>query len=172
GPYRIDETAELARAGRAGGRALPAPGDLLAAGRQALRTRGRRAFTRLVSARSDGDLERGFGPAAQRVFFAAMVRAFDPKMAMGFEGEIEFRLRRVGEETPWTIEIRGGRASARAGAAKNAVVGIRSGAADFLRLMAGEAQPPALALDGRLEIDGDLAIAPRIGEMFGGPSPY
>jgi alkanesulfonate monooxygenase SsuD/methylene tetrahydromethanopterin reductase-like flavin-dependent oxidoreductase (luciferase family) len=172
GPYRIDETAELARAGRTGGRVLPAPGDVLAAGRQALRTKGRRAFTRFVSARSDDELERGFGPAAQRGFFAAMARAFDPKMALGFEGEIEFRLRRAGEETPWTIAIGGGRARARAGAATAAVVSIRSGVADFLRLVAGEAQPPALVLDGRLEIDGDLAIAPRIGEMFGGPSPY
>jgi hypothetical protein len=151
---------------------LPAPGDVLAAGRQALRAKGRRAFTRFVSARSDDELERGFGPAAQRGFFAAMARAFDPKMALGFEGEIEFRLRRAGEETPWTIAIGGGRARARAGAATAAVVSIRSGVADFLRLVAGEAQPPALVLDGRLEIDGDLAITPRIGEMFGGPSPY
>jgi hypothetical protein len=172
GAYRIDETAELARAGRTSTAALPGPGDLMAAGRTALRTKGRRAFTRLISARSDDELERRFGPAAQRVFFAAMVRAFDPKMAMGFAGELEFRLRRAGEETPWTITITGDRARARPGAAKDAVVGIRTGVADFLRLVAGEAQPPALVLDGRLEINGDLAIAPRIGEMFGGPSPY
>jgi hypothetical protein len=104
---------------------------------------------------------------------------------------VEFRLRRAGapagasvgetaspadevaaEETSWTIEISGDRARVRAGRAREPVVGIRIGAADFLRLVTGEVQPPALALDGRLEIDGDLAVAPRIGEMFGAPSPY
>ncbi|WP_285620302.1 LLM class flavin-dependent oxidoreductase [Actinoallomurus iriomotensis] len=167
-PYRIDETAELARARR---RRAPAR-DLRAAARTAVRARGRHALARLVAGRSDDRLERGFGPAAQRVFFAGMVRAFDPGMAMGFEGELEFRLRRGEEETPWTIEIRDGRAHVRPERARRPVVGIRIGAADFLRLLAGERQAPALALDGRLEIDGDVAFAPRIGEMFGGVSPY
>ncbi|WP_285568581.1 LLM class flavin-dependent oxidoreductase [Actinoallomurus iriomotensis] len=167
-PYRIDETAELARARR---RRAPAR-DLRTAARTAVRARGRHALARLVAGRSDDRLERGFGPAAQRVFFAGMVRAFDPGMAMGFEGELEFRLRRGEEETPWTIEIRDGRAHVRPERARRPVVGIRIGAADFLRLLAGERQAPALALDGRLEIDGDVAFAPRIGEMFGGVSPY
>jgi putative sterol carrier protein len=170
-PYRIDETAELARA-RAGRTSGTLPADLVAAGRTALRTRGRRAFARFVSARSDEELERRFGPAGQRVFFAAMARAFDPEMAMGFAGELEFRIRRAGEETTWTVRIAKNRAKAEPGPAKDAKVRIRAGAADFLRLVAGEAQPPALVLDGRLEIDGDIAFAPRIGEMFGGPSPY
>jgi predicted lipid carrier protein YhbT len=52
------------------------------------------------------------------------------------------------------------------------VASFRIGVADFLRLLAGEKQAPALALDGRLEIDGDIAFAPRVGEMFGGVSPY
>jgi alkanesulfonate monooxygenase SsuD/methylene tetrahydromethanopterin reductase-like flavin-dependent oxidoreductase (luciferase family) len=169
--YRIDETAELAR--RPAAVTRPSPTEILATARTALRGRGRQAFARLVTSRSDHQLERGFGPRAQRVFFAGMIRAFDPAMAMGFEGELEFRLRRAAtEETSWTIDVRGGRARVRAGAADEPVVSIRAGAADFLRLVAGEAQAPALALDGRLEIHGDLAIAPRIGEMFGGPSPY
>jgi alkanesulfonate monooxygenase SsuD/methylene tetrahydromethanopterin reductase-like flavin-dependent oxidoreductase (luciferase family) len=172
-PYRIDESAELARATTRPG-AAPAlrPAELVTAGRTALSALGRRAFTRLVSARSDEELERRFGPAAQRVFFAAMARAFDPKAAMGFEGEVEFRLRRANDETVWTFRVRKDRARVRAGAAGDPVVSVRTGAADFLRLVAGEAQPPALALDGRLDIVGDLAAAPRIGEMFGGPSPY
>lgn len=82
-PYRIDETAELAgraATGRVGTRrGATARTDL----RTALRTRARRALVRLVTARSDDELERGFGPAAQRVFFAGTVRAFDPKQAGG-----------------------------------------------------------------------------------------
>ncbi|MGH3373110.1 MAG: LLM class flavin-dependent oxidoreductase [Actinoallomurus sp.] len=169
-PYRVDEAAELARTTRTTRKApkTTTRPDL----RTALRTRARRAFVRFVSARSDEELERRFGPAAQRVFFAGMVRSFDPEMAMGFEGRLEFRLRRADEETPWTIDVGGGRARLVAGAAGAPTVSVRAGAADFLRLVSGEAQPPALALDGRLEIHGDLAMAPRIGEMFGGPSPY
>jgi alkanesulfonate monooxygenase SsuD/methylene tetrahydromethanopterin reductase-like flavin-dependent oxidoreductase (luciferase family) len=162
-PYRIDETAELART-----RATP-PAK---AGRTTLSAMGRRALTRFVAGRDDAELERRFGPATQRAFFAAMARAFDPAMAMGFAGEVEFRLRRAGEETSWTLQIGEDRARVRPGAADDPVVSIRTGAADFLRLVAGEAQPPALALDGRLDVVGDLAMAPRLGEMFGGPSPY
>jgi alkanesulfonate monooxygenase SsuD/methylene tetrahydromethanopterin reductase-like flavin-dependent oxidoreductase (luciferase family) len=169
-PYRIDEEAELARARPM--TTLPSLRGIASAGRSELRARGRRAFARMISGRSDEELQRRFGPAAQRIFFAGMARAFDPAMAMGFEGEIEFRLSRYGEESPWTMEVRGKRARARAGHADEPVVSIRVGTADFLRLLSGQAQPPALMLDGRLEIRGDLNIAPRIGEMFGGPSPY
>jgi alkanesulfonate monooxygenase SsuD/methylene tetrahydromethanopterin reductase-like flavin-dependent oxidoreductase (luciferase family) len=172
-PYRIDEAAELARARRQRARGPRATArDFKATARTAVRDRGRHALARLVATRSDDRLERRFGPAAQRVFFAGMVRAFDPRMAMGFEGELEFRLRRGGEETPWTIEIRDGRARVRPEPATRPVASFRIGVADFLRLLAGEKQAPALALDGRLEIDGDIAFAPRVGEMFGGVSPY
>jgi hypothetical protein len=153
-PYLIDEAAELAR------KTSP---------RTRLRERGRRAFARLVARRSDDELERWFGLAAQRAFFAGMAGAFDPKRALGFEGELEFRL---GEDRCWTVEVRGDRARVHARPARDPVVSVRTGAADFLRLVAGVAQPPALLLDGRMEIDGDLARAARIGEMFGGPSPY
>jgi alkanesulfonate monooxygenase SsuD/methylene tetrahydromethanopterin reductase-like flavin-dependent oxidoreductase (luciferase family) len=168
-PYRIDETAELARARRA---TQPSLRAIASAGRSELRARGRRTFARLVSGRSDEALERGFGPAAQRIFFAGMARAFDPKMGMGFEGELEFRLRRSGAEASWTVEVRGKRARARKGRAHRPRVSIGTDVADFLRLLSGDAQPPTLVLDGRLEIHGDFAIASRIGEMFGGPSPY
>lgn len=169
GPYRIDEEAEVARLRRT---RRPTVGDMLTASRTELRTRGRRAFARVIGGRSDEALERWFGAAVQRAFFAGMARAFDPATAMGFEGEIEFRLRRSGGEAAWTIEVRGGRARARAGRAAEPVVSVRTRAVDFLRLLSGQAQAPALLLDGRLEVGGDLAVAARIGEMFGAPSPY
>ena len=167
GAYRIDEEAELSRVRRQP-QELPSVNDLTAA----LRNHGRKAFARMVARQSPQDLEHRFGPAAQRVFFAGMVRAFDPKTAMGFEGEIEFRLRRAREETPWTIVVRAGKARVQRREAGDPVVGFRLGAADFLRLVSGEVQPTDLILDGRLEIAGDIAVAPRVGEMFGGPSPY
>ena len=178
GPYRIDEAAELSRTRPAAPR------------RRTLRSRAREAFVRFIEARSDEELERAFGPAAQRVFFAGLVRGFDPVVAMGFEGRLEFRIRRhenghengqgrgdgrghgEAEETAWTVDVRDGRARVVTGTAGDAVVSLSAGAADFLRLVSGEAHAPTLVLDGRLQIEGDLAMAPRIGEMFGGPSPY
>ncbi len=44
--------------------------------------------------------------------------------------------------------------------------------ADFLRILAGDANPATLLMDGRLELRGDHDLAPRLSEMFGGPSPY
>ena len=64
-----------------------------------------------------------------------------------------------------------GHASARRGAASDPAVTLRIPTADFLRLAAG-ANPGAVLLEGRMEVDGDFGVAGRLVEMFGGPSPY
>jgi putative sterol carrier protein len=43
---------------------------------------------------------------------------------------------------------------------------------DFARIVSGELHPAAALMDGRMELEGDLRVAARLGEMFGGPSPY
>ncbi|WP_021592748.1 MULTISPECIES: LLM class flavin-dependent oxidoreductase [Actinomadura] len=154
--YRIDEDAEVARAHRSR--------DIRSAGRR----RFRRGFSRFVHGRSDEQIERLFGPAAQRAFFAGMARAFDPSAAGGFTGELEFRLTR----TVWTLELGKTRARARVGAAKNPALTLTLSTADFLRVLAGDANPASLLMDGRLRLRGDVELAPRLSEMFGGPSPY
>jgi alkanesulfonate monooxygenase SsuD/methylene tetrahydromethanopterin reductase-like flavin-dependent oxidoreductase (luciferase family) len=157
--YRIDEEAELAKGG--------------SDRRASARRYGMHAVSQLIRGRTDSQLEKWFGRAAQRAFFAAMARAFDPTKAQGFEGDIEFRLSQAtGPTNTWTIRIRRNRARARPGRSPKALVGIEVGAADFLRMLTGEANPPTMLLDGKLTVRGDLALAPRIGEMFGGPSPY
>lgn len=148
--YRIDEEAELASR-------VPR-----------VRETGRRAFARLISGRTDAQLERHFGRTAQRVFFYGMARAYDPKKAAGFAGELEFRL----GGTYWTIKVRGERAHARPGRAADPVVSVHTSTADFLRMLSGDANPAAMLLDGRVRVHGDFDVAPRISEMFGGPSPY
>jgi putative sterol carrier protein len=44
--------------------------------------------------------------------------------------------------------------------------------ADFARLAAGTADPLVAFLEGRAEVEGNLDVARRLPEMFGGPSPY
>jgi alkanesulfonate monooxygenase SsuD/methylene tetrahydromethanopterin reductase-like flavin-dependent oxidoreductase (luciferase family) len=154
--YRIDEDAEVARAHRSR--------DI----RSASRRRFRQGFYKLVHGRSDEQIERYFGPAAQRVFFAGMARAFDPSAAAGFTGELEFHLTR----TVWTLQLGKTRARAHPGPAKDPALTLTMATADFLRVLAGDANPASLLMDGRLRLRGDFELAPRLSEMFGGPSPY
>jgi predicted lipid carrier protein YhbT len=126
-----------------------------------------------VDGRSDAAIERGFGLAMQRVLFGGMARSYDPDAAGGFAGELEFRLSRSdGPVTAWTIEVRAGRARARVGHARDAALTIETSAADFVRVVAGVGNPAKLLVDGRMKIRGDFELAPRLSEMFGGPSAY
>ncbi|SNS37892.1 SCP-2 sterol transfer family protein [Streptosporangium subroseum] len=94
----------------------------------------------------------------------------------GFQGAIEFRL--TGSDpaltgpTPWTIMIRGDRAFARQISVADPAVVLTLPGADLLRLIAGTADPAGLLAAGRVHLTGDPALASRLGEMFGGPSPY
>ncbi|MBW8485760.1 LLM class flavin-dependent oxidoreductase [Actinomadura parmotrematis] len=170
--YRIDEDAEVARARRAR-RPRVTPGAVRAEVRGAGRRRALQGFHRLVKGRSDRQIERAFGERAQRVFFAGMARAYDPSAAGGFEGDLAFRLGRSdGTETAWTIRVRDGRARAREGAADDARLTIAASTADFVRVLAGDGNPASLLMDGKLRLRGDVEVAPRVSEMFGGPSPY
>lgn len=159
--YRIDEDAEVARADRS---RRPVREDIRAASRR----RFRQGFYRLVHGRTDEQIERRFGPSAQRLFFAGMARAYDPSAAGGFTGELEFRLTR----TTWTLVLGKSRARARPGPADDPALTLTVKTADFLRILAGDANPATLLMDGRLELRGDHDLAPRLSEMFGGPSPY
>lgn len=164
--YRIDEEAELARMRLP---RSPKPGELVGAVRKRARRGGQDVLGRLVAGRSDEALARWFGPAQQRVLFGMMARGFDPSKAFGFAGEIEFRLE---PGSVWTIRVRGNKARAVQGPAREPAVVLAMSAADFLRVTAGAANPAGLLMSGRLTITGDPALASRVAEMFGGPSPY
>ncbi|MFG2006449.1 LLM class flavin-dependent oxidoreductase [Spirillospora sp. NPDC048911] len=176
--YQIDEEAELVRARRARRSGRPAGlRPVLAVVRDeaqaTARRRVQRGLFRWVHGRPDAEIERRFGARAQRVFFAGMARQYDPSMAAGFEGELEFRLKRTdGTQTAWTIQVRGGKARARQGEAREPAIVIVTGTGDFLRVFAGDANPASLLMDGRLKVRGNVELAPKLSEMFGGPSPY
>ncbi|MGW0805415.1 LLM class flavin-dependent oxidoreductase [Nonomuraea sp. NPDC002799] len=165
-PYTIDEGAELARITR---RPAPRPAELVGgARRRAGRALGR-LLERAVAERSDEVLARWFGPGRQRIFFALMARAYDPAKGFGFEGAIEFRL---APAATWTVVVRGGRALVRRAAARDPALTLSMPAADLVRILAGTANPAALLVSGRLEVGGDVGLASRVAEMFGGPSAY
>jgi putative sterol carrier protein len=72
----------------------------------------------------------------------------------------------------WTLRVRDGKASAVQGNGGSPNVLLRMALPDFARIAGGDLHPALALMQGRIEIEGDLRVAARLGEMFGGPSPY
>jgi alkanesulfonate monooxygenase SsuD/methylene tetrahydromethanopterin reductase-like flavin-dependent oxidoreductase (luciferase family) len=173
--YVIDEQAELERArrrrrGKIGRRERAA--DLAAELRTTIQERTQMALGRLVRRATPEQLERYFGKQlAQRVIFEGMARQFQPKFARGFEGDIVYELSHVtdGAAPPdrWTIRVEGETARAIPGGGEDAALTLRFSLPDFARVLAGEVAVPELLFNDRLDMEGDLAVAGRLPEMFG-----
>jgi putative sterol carrier protein len=104
-----------------------------------------------------------------------MARSFEPDAAAGFQGRLVYSLSRPATGAPpavWTIEVADGHATARPGAAADAALTVSFQLADFVRIAAGTIDPAAPMLEGRAALHGDFALAARLPEMFGAPSPY
>jgi hypothetical protein len=174
--YLIDEQAELARA-------TPSLG---AAGLRArLRTTGQEALARLVRGKSDPQLERRFGAdRVQRLIFQAMARQFEPRFAFGFEGDIAYVLTHHANRSPahpaepaasgrarpasrWTVRVENGGARVLPGVNASPAITFTLSVPDWARLIAEEADPQELLFTGRFDVQGDLALATRVPEMFG-----
>jgi hypothetical protein len=107
--------------------------------------------------------------------FTRMARRFDPSKAAGFDGAIVYDLGlRDGTRAAWTIEVRNTAARAVQGANGDAALTIRLPLTSFVRGITdpGGQSFLAMAMDGTMTLDGDLALAGRLGEMFGGGSTY
>jgi hypothetical protein len=141
-----------------------------------LRKRGVKQLAKMVEGATDEELiERFRSRAVQRALFAASALSFIPEKAYGFQGTIAYELTagddrsgRPREPVHWTITVAGDKAFARRGRAIAPAVSIRIGIADFVRVAAGEVNPVGAMLDGRVEVEGDLTVAGRLVEMFGG----
>jgi len=174
-PYLIDEVAELAETGGAGQvplRRLASAARESAA--QSVRRRAQLSTRHAVERASDQRLERLFGGiGAQRTVFARMAARFDADRAAGFSGAIVYDLGLPdGTRRPWTIEVSGGRARVRPGRSASPALTVGVGLADFIKLMTQTQNSYQLITEGRLTLDGDLGLANRLGEMFGGGSAY
>jgi alkanesulfonate monooxygenase SsuD/methylene tetrahydromethanopterin reductase-like flavin-dependent oxidoreductase (luciferase family) len=162
-PYQIDEDAELAAR-------QPAPRARL----NSVRQQGRARLYQAAQRASDTRLEQIFGgPGAQRVVFAAMARRFNPGQSAGFHGAIVFDLGMAdGTSRPWAIEVQDGQARAQPGASADAALTIRVPLPDFIRALGGGGSFYPLIAGGRMTMEGDLTVAARMAEMFGGRSAY
>ncbi len=137
--------------------------------RRVLEGRGAEAFRSFVRRADDRRLERTIGTAAGlRLIFSAMQRRFVPSRAGGFTGDVLCELRASeGGVLPWTVSISPGRAVARRGRPAEPQLTVRLTVADFVRLAARDLDAGQALLSGRLDLEGDFALATRLGGMFG-----
>jgi alkanesulfonate monooxygenase SsuD/methylene tetrahydromethanopterin reductase-like flavin-dependent oxidoreductase (luciferase family)/putative sterol carrier protein len=126
------------------------------------------AFAAFVRGRSDDQLDRlmSSGPGL-RVIFKGMESAFVPARAGGFSGDILYDLGSPRGDRRWTVSVDGSRAVVSEHAADAPAVTVRAQVPVFVRIAAGELDPARAMLEGRLVIEGDFAVAARLGEMFG-----
>jgi alkanesulfonate monooxygenase SsuD/methylene tetrahydromethanopterin reductase-like flavin-dependent oxidoreductase (luciferase family)/putative sterol carrier protein len=137
-----------------------------------LAEQGERAFKAFVRRSDDRRLERTAGSGTGlKVLFGAMAQAYEPDKAAGFSGELQYDLRRAdGELVSWTVALGPGGASVRPGTASAPALTLKLGVVDFVRMAGGDLDPGKALLTGRMDLEGDLAIAARLGEMFGRPA--
>jgi alkanesulfonate monooxygenase SsuD/methylene tetrahydromethanopterin reductase-like flavin-dependent oxidoreductase (luciferase family)/putative sterol carrier protein len=128
------------------------------------------AFTSFVHGRSDEQLDRfvGTGPGL-RLIFKGMENAFVPDAARGFKGEIFYDLRASRGPQPWTVAIDGERAVAEPREASSPALTLHADVPVFVRIVAGDLDPMRAMMDERLVVEGDLALAGRLDEIFGQP---
>jgi 3-(3-hydroxy-phenyl)propionate hydroxylase len=136
-------------------------------------SRGERLLAAAAAGLDDRLLELVFGHrAALRAIFTEMTKAYVPRVANGFVGEVQYDLRRgSGRVTSWTVKAVGDRAFARRGAATAPALVVRIGLPDFLRMAAGEVDQVQLLKARRVGLMGDGLLAARLGPMFGRPAP-
>jgi alkanesulfonate monooxygenase SsuD/methylene tetrahydromethanopterin reductase-like flavin-dependent oxidoreductase (luciferase family)/putative sterol carrier protein len=137
-----------------------------------LAEQGERAFKAFVRRSDDRRLERTAGSGTGlKVLFGAMAQAYEPDKAAGFSGDLQYDLRRSdGELVSWTVTLGPERASVRPGTSSAPALTLKLGVVDFVRMAGGDLDPGKALLTGRMDMEGDLAIAARLGEMFGQPA--
>ncbi len=130
---------------------------------------GEAGFRALVHRASDRRLEQTIGSGGGlRVLFGAMARAYVPEKANGFQGDIQYVLQGAdGGERLWVVSVAGERASARPGRAPAPALTVGLALADFVRLAAKDLDGGVAVMTGRMGLESDLALAARLGEMFG-----
>jgi alkanesulfonate monooxygenase SsuD/methylene tetrahydromethanopterin reductase-like flavin-dependent oxidoreductase (luciferase family) len=174
-PYQIDEVAEVEAGRRTARRPLhDLAGQARRTARESLRGRGQAGLRRVIGRASDPRLEQIFGSSqAQRAVFGMMTRQFDPAKATGFDGAIVYDLGLAdGTRRPWSIEIHDGHAQVRPGGSAGAALTVSVPLADFIRVLTTSGSFYPLILDGRMTMEGDLALANRMAEIFGARSAY
>lgn len=173
-PYPVNEDLEIAARRLARARLRDLAGQARQSVSGSVRDRVMLGAERVVGQVSDAAIERLFAkPAPQRTLFGLMAGSFDPDKARGFTGSVVYELSLSdGSRHAWTIEVTGKRARVRQGAVAEPALVIRLPLVDFVKIITNVEYFYPLVLDQRMTIEGDLNLAFRLAEMFGGRSAY
>ncbi|MFN2543971.1 MAG: LLM class flavin-dependent oxidoreductase [Actinomycetota bacterium] len=136
--------------------------------REQLQQRGQQRFTEFLKGKSDAQLERIVGNrfTLGRIFHG-MERQFNPAQSGAFNGEIQYVLTTSRGEHPWAIDVHDGKATVRPGRSSKPAVTLKLSVPTFARMLSGDVEPGRAWLEGAVEIEGDLPLAARLGDMFG-----
>jgi len=126
------------------------------------------AFAWLVNGRTDAQLDWIFGSAAgQGLIFRGMQRAFLPDRAAGVRGTVQYEVTGRRGTRHWVLRIADQRLVVEQAREPHPTVTFRVPAPLLARMAAGQTTAGAAAMLGQLQIDGDLKLAGRLGEMLG-----
>jgi alkanesulfonate monooxygenase SsuD/methylene tetrahydromethanopterin reductase-like flavin-dependent oxidoreductase (luciferase family) len=124
----------------------------------------------LLKGRTDTQLDRLFGTrAAQAIIFRGMERAFRKGPVDTLRGTLQYHLTSTAGTRRWTVRVGNGRLTARTGTDSHPSATLRMPAAIFARIAAGHQTAGSAAMQGELQIDGDLALVARISAALGQP---
>jgi alkanesulfonate monooxygenase SsuD/methylene tetrahydromethanopterin reductase-like flavin-dependent oxidoreductase (luciferase family)/putative sterol carrier protein len=132
---------------------------------------GQRAFGWLLKDRTDAQLQRIFGTAAgQALIFRGMQRAFEAGRSDGLYGTLQYHLDGRTSTHSWLVRVADGHLLARRGVDPHPTASLRMSAATFARIAAGQQTAAAAAMTGKLQLDGDLKLVARLGEVLQPPT--
>jgi hypothetical protein len=124
----------------------------------------------LLRGRSEAQLDRVFGTQpVQAIIFRGMERAFSGGPADAVRGTLQYDLTsRVGTRR-WVVRVGNGRLTASPGTAAHPGATLRMPVATFARIAAGHQTAGSAAMQGQLQIDGDLSLVARVSALLGQP---
>jgi len=133
-----------------------------------LQHKAQERFVHFLKGKNDQQLERIMGHKfmLSRIF-RAMEKQFQPARAAGFEGVIQYVLTTSRGEFPWAIDVHDGKATVAPTRTSSPAVTLTLSVPTFARMLSGDVEPGRAWLEGQVQIDGDLPVAARLGDMFG-----
>jgi alkanesulfonate monooxygenase SsuD/methylene tetrahydromethanopterin reductase-like flavin-dependent oxidoreductase (luciferase family) len=130
----------------------------------------RAAFSWLLKGRTESQLERVFGTrAGQAIIFRGMQRAFRNGAVDAVQGTLQYHLTSRAGTRHWTVRVARGQLTASPGIDQRPDASLRMPAATFARIAAGQQTAGSAAMQGQLQIDGDLALVARLSAVLGQP---
>ncbi len=97
--------------------------------------------------------------------FAAMPQSFKSDKAGDLRAVFQFNLSGEGGGN-WNVAVADGACKVVEGKAGKADVTIAMAAPDFAKMIAGELQPVAAFMQGKIKLQGDMAMAMKLQELF------